>query len=174
MIVGFIGYKGCGKSTAARLLVERHGFIRTRFAEPLKKMLLALGCTPDEVDGDLKETPCAALNGRTPRHAMQTLGTEWGREMISQTLWLDAWCRAVEGVDRVVVDDCRFPNEASLIRERGGIIVEVKRDGAGDGRDGHASEAYVSAMRPEIILSNNGSIEELAANLWLIGEMRCP
>ena len=92
MIIGLTGLAGSGETTVARHLMGMHGFVRHRMAEPLKSMLKALGLTEQQIDGDLKEVPCELLGGKTPRHAMQTLGTEWGRDLISQNLWVKAWC----------------------------------------------------------------------------------
>jgi hypothetical protein len=144
-IVAFTGLAGSGKSTAAAYLVERHGFQRVRFAGPLKAMMVALGCTHEQIDGSEKETPCDLLGGKTPRHAMQTLGTEWGRNLITPDLWIRAWQNAVAKVPAgvpVVVDDCRFPNEAEAVRFAGGVIVRIERPGAGTASV-HASEQHV-------------------------------
>ncbi|MFG1370674.1 deoxynucleotide monophosphate kinase [Xanthobacter oligotrophicus] len=125
MLIGFAGRAGAGKTTAARHLIERHGFERVRFAGPLKEMMRALGCTEDEIDGTRKEVPCDLLGGRTPRQAMQWLGTEWGREMIAPDLWTRAWAYAAAGKPKVVVDDVRFPNEVEAIRAFGGVVIEI-------------------------------------------------
>lgn len=129
MLIAFAGKAGAGKSYAAHHLVDKHGFIRLRFADPLKSMLHALGLGPDHTDGDGKEKPCELLGGQTPRWAMQALGTEWGRTLIDPDLWVRSWClRAdkllVKGVS-VVVDDCRFLNEAAAIWQRGGKVIEI-------------------------------------------------
>lgn len=144
-IVAFTGLAGSGKSTAAAHLVRRHGYQRVRFAGPLKAMMMALGCTPAEIDGARKEMPCELLGGKTPRHAMQTLGTEWGRDLIASDLWIRAWQAAVAKVPAgvpIVVDDCRFPNEGEAVRAAGGVIVRIDRPGAGTASV-HASEQHV-------------------------------
>lgn len=125
-IIGFAGCAGAGKTTAARHMIEHHGFERVRFAGPLKDMMRAIGCTEDEIDGSRKEVPCDLLGGRTPRQAMQWLGTEWGREMIAPDLWTRAWAYAAAGKQKVVVDDVRFPNEVEAIRALGGVVIEIR------------------------------------------------
>lgn len=144
-IVAFTGRAGSGKSTAAARLVKRHGYQRVRFTGPLKAMLAALGCTSEQIDGSEKETPCELLGGKTPRHAMQTLGSEWGRDLIAPDLWIRAWQAALAHVPvgvPVVVDDCRFPNEAAAIRAAGGVIVAIDRPGAEGSAAGHVSEQH--------------------------------
>lgn len=143
-VVAFTGLAGSGKSTAAAHLVDAYGYERVRFAGPLKAMLKALGLSDREVDGDLKETPSALLCGKTPRQAMQTLGAEWGRDLIHTNLWISAWRAAVDRLPEgmpVVVDDLRFPNEAEAVRALGGILVRVFRPGAGT-LSAHVSEQH--------------------------------
>ena len=82
-LIGFCGAAGAGKTHAATLLARDWGYSRVRFAGPLKAMLHALGLTEADTDGAAKDQPADLLGGRTPRHAMQTLGTEWGRALIS-------------------------------------------------------------------------------------------
>jgi hypothetical protein len=159
-IIGFSGPAGSGKSTAAKVLTDM-GWQRVRFAGPLKAMMKALGCSDEEIDGHLKMAPSLLLGGKTPRFAMQTLGTEWGRNLISPTLWTDAWKHQVDSLPSdipVVVDDVRFPNEAALIRERGGLLIGLRREGYEPSSE-HASEAF--AFAPDQWLDNVGEIDTL-------------
>jgi hypothetical protein len=156
-LIGFAGLIGSGKSTAASYLVQNHDYHLRKFAGPLKAMCAALGLSDEEINGSLKEKPCALLDGQTPRWAQQTLGTEWGRVFISQNIWTNAWQRSIQGLDLVVSDDVRFPNEAKLIRELGGEVVMIVREGQKQGE--HASEQF--AFEPDLIVYNNGSITDL-------------
>ena len=62
---------------------------------------------------------------------MQSLGTQWGRDLVDPGLWLRATMDQVDKIaDRfTVIDDVRFDNEAEAIRSRGGYVIEVERDG---------------------------------------------
>lgn len=160
-IIGLAGKIGAGKTTAAQYLVEKHGFERIRFAGPLKNMMLALGLTSDEVDGILKEQPCDLLGGKTPRFAMQTIGTEWGRDIIDEKLWIRAWRRAVETTTPgawIVADDVRFPNETAIIRELGGVLIRVDRPSAPGAAASHSSEAV--AFDCDFVIKNDGTIDQ--------------
>jgi len=159
MILGLCGLARSGKSTIAAHL-EARGFYRLRFSSPLKNMLRAIGLTESEIEGDLKESPCDALGGATPRHAMLTLGTEWGRDMIHPDLWVILWQRhAAQHSENIVVEDMRFPNELAAIRNLGGIVWRVDR---GAGRSiNHRSEGFVRSFEPDRIIMNDGDPDAL-------------
>lgn len=144
MLVGFVGPMGAGKTAAARYLEGNYNCARTRFAGPLKRMARALGLTEAQVDGHQKEVPSDLLCGKTPRYAMQTIGTEWGRDLIGEDLWVNAWKQEAEKLlcsgRGVVVDDVRFYNEIAVIEELGGFVVRVVPSNV-DASATHASEA---------------------------------
>lgn len=142
-IIALTGLAGSGKSTASKYLVEKHGYQLVKFAGPLKDMLRAIGLSEAQIEGELKEEPCEWLQGATPRHAMQTLGTQWGRKCIGPFFWIELWVRRVNLIvaagGRVVVDDCRFPNEADEVRKLGGVVWKIV--GRGGIASAHESEA---------------------------------
>lgn len=163
-LIAFTGPAGCGKSTASDALVAC-GWQRVKFAGPLKDMMRALGFTEAHIEGHLKEQPSDLLLGRTPRHAMQTLGTEWGRECIGPDFWTGLAARRIAaalnaGVS-VVVDDCRFANEAEVIRGLGGKVVRI--EGRGGIGGSHASEAF--AFDPDMVVRNDSARAETWAGL---------
>jgi len=162
-LIALVGLAGSGKSTAAKHLTANHGYRVEKFAGPLKDMLRAIGLTESHIEGDLKEVPCDLLGGKTPRYAMQTLGTEWGRDLISTGLWTRAWMdRARNGA--VVTDDCRFENEAEAVRRLGGRIIRVVRPAHGNGA-GHASESDQARIVADRDIVNNGTPADLHAQL---------
>lgn len=161
-VVAITGPAGSGKSTLADYLVSKHGYVRVKFAGPLKEMMRAMGLSDHHIEGDLKELPTPLLQGRTPRYAMQTLGTEWGRNIIGEDFWTGLWASVANDVldngGKVVCDDCRFENEAEVIRRFGGTVWQLRGRGgiAGD----HSSEAGVDA---DVILRNEGRLIDLYA-----------
>lgn len=146
MIIGLVGYAGSGKSTIARELTA-FGYNQRKFAAPLKEMILSLlkaqGChklhAQRLIEGDLKELPSPYFGGKTPRHAMQTLGTDWGRAMLNEDLWCEAAMRDLKEYAHYVFDDVRFTNEANLIRQMRGHVVRLHRPGV-ERSSNHPSE----------------------------------
>ena len=132
MIVGLCGRAGSGKTTAAEALVAR-GFASISFAAPLKRMFAALDIAPSPRDDPRvwRETPHPLLCGNTPRQALQTLGTEWGRDCLGADFWVRIWAAEAANHAHVVADDVRFPNEAAAIRGAGGLVIRIDRAGAG-------------------------------------------
>lgn len=160
-IIGLMGKAGCGKSTAASVLAG-YGYQRMRFAQPLKAMLRTLGLTVEQTDGDQKEIPCSLLGGKTPRWAMQTLGTEWGRDLIDQDLWVRAAMKVVRDKGGFFVfDDVRFDNEATAIWDAGGSIWRIGREQTIVTAANHISEQAVADLLPDLYLANNGTIADL-------------
>jgi hypothetical protein len=166
MIIGITGLAGSGKSTVALRMRTHHGFHTVKFAGPLKNMLRSLGLTDRHIEGDLKEVPCDLLGGQTPRHAMQTLGTAWGRDLISPSLWIDAWKRSVSEHfsayprNPAMTDDLRFLSEAEALADFGGIVIRIVRPGQDD-TGGHISETEMSQIKAEFTILNDGSKERL-------------
>lgn len=173
MLIGLAGRAGSGKSTVARQLCEAHRFRGYAFAAPIKAMIAdAFGLTLSQIEGPEKESPVAGL-GRSPRYLMQTLGTEWGRDLVHQDVWVfcaERWLHETRkryalhhrGQPlRVVISDVRFDNEAAWIRGQGGIVAHVVRD---TGRsDSHASEAGIELADGDWRIDNSGTFGELRA-----------
>jgi len=164
-LIALCGLKGSGKSTAAQTLAGSLPAARIRFAGPLKDMLRTFGLDDQEIEGDLKEVPSPKLCGKTPRHAMVTLGTEWGRDLIGESIWVDAWRRAVEprlarNID-ILTEDLRFPNEYEAVRALGGIVVRVTRPGLVPGE--HESERHALKFAADVEIYNDGDLEDLCS-----------
>jgi hypothetical protein len=162
-IIGLTGLKGSGKDTAAQFLIQECGYTHLKMADGLKAMLRTLlvwrGMPEDQVerwiDGDAKEDPCPCLDFRTPRHAMQSLGTAWGRELMAPEFWVSAIRDRCKTLDRVVISDVRFPNEAKMVREMGGQVFRVDRPSVTPS-DPHPSETEVLTLPVDGVLLNDG------------------
>jgi hypothetical protein len=142
MLIGLTGRKGCGKSSIARILRDNHGFKIKSFASPIKRMLEGMGIEREKLeDPCLKEIKLPDF-GKSPRELMQSLGTEWARDLIHPNIWIYLMEKELGEDKNVVIDDVRFHNEAQMIRGYDGIVIEVLR-GKHLIEDGHISEAGV-------------------------------
>jgi hypothetical protein len=166
-VIGLCGYKGCGKSTLAKFL----GFPTIAFAAPIKRGLEAMGVPPQYLhDPELKEAPLELLGGLTVRHAMTTLGTQWGQEHMGEDFWVNLWHNAVSQVPTQVVlcDDVRFPKEVQAIRRYSRHrLVFIDRPGCGPGE--HSSEQLNPHALGIPIIRNVGTKEHLFYSFATIG-----
>jgi hypothetical protein len=141
-----------------------------KFARPLKEMLRTLyreaGLSEKmierKIEGDLKRTSCPILGGKTPTDAMQTLGDEWGRQLVCPDLWVNILGSKYRQstATNVVVDDCRYVNEARTVRQLGGQLWKVVRnvkDPVEMNRQ-HRSETEQADLVTDWVLENDGGL----------------
>lgn len=163
-LIGLTGPARAGKDTVAEYLVRQHDFVQHSFAAPIREFVARiLGVTLGELEAT-KEAPIAWLDGKTPRYLMQTAGTEWGRELIADDLWVrSCLARARQDMDEgrsVVISDVRFDNEAAVIRGLGGKVLRLQRSQAGT-RSVHASESGVAPHLVDLTIVNDGTPSDL-------------
>ena len=171
ILIGLTGRARSGKSTAAEHLVGTYMLEHYAFADPLRDGLMAIfNLDPSDFEGDRKEQPLAWLD-RSPRQLMQSMGTEWARNTVHPDVWvklaeqnLDYMTKALGAVLGFVVSDVRFENEADLIRRRGGTIVHISRADA-QAVNPHGSEAGVAGNKDDLLMLNNGTVEEFLRSL---------
>lgn len=164
-VIGFMGKMRAGKDTAADSLAREHMFHRMSFADSLKAMLAA-GFPGIDFNGGDREAAIEWL-GKSPRQLMQTLGTEWGRELAHQNLWVlllnERWKAAKqENALGLVISDVRFPNEAEWVLQQGGLLIEIVRPGRHP-ISGHASETSNLDHLPKVRITNDGTVPQLRA-----------
>lgn len=176
-IIGLSGYARSGKDEAAKVLVEEFGFIRVAFADKLRDFLYALNppVAPSKEHGGMVllqevidvygwDGYKASKFGPEIRRQLQRLGTEAGRQTLWDTIWIDAAFANLPEDAKVVVTDARFANEAQAIKDRGGNVWRVTREGVGPavGADGsiHPSETSLDDWRFDYMLWNNSTLEK--------------
>lgn len=141
MIIGFVGFIGSGKDTAADYLVNFHGFRRDSFANTLKDAVAAVfGWDRVLLEGRTKEARewreqvdpwwAERLNmpNLTPRWILQYWGTEVCRTGFHDDIWIASLENKMRRTkDNIVISDVRFPNEIKAIHNAGGKVVRVVR-----------------------------------------------
>jgi hypothetical protein len=105
MLIGLAGKMRVGKDNAARIFVGR-GWHFDSFAARIPAMVEAIA---DPLTDGNRERPITWLGGRSRRQMMQTLGTEWGRQMVHPEIWVRSLLRRVQGC-RAGIPDVRFEN----------------------------------------------------------------
>lgn len=98
----------------------------------------------------------------SPRVALQTLGTEWGRRLY-ENIWLDACLNHIRrtGNDKHTISDVRFRNELDGVRSAGGVVVRLLR---GERQSSHPSELEMESIPLEdfnFVVANTGTKEYL-------------
>lgn len=156
-----------GKSTIARRLVLQHDFTLLPFAQPLRDMLTpllrGLGLTEHQIAYHLHQDKTAIIPalGCSGRHLLQTLGTDWGRQLVNPDLWVMAWAAQAAAAPFVVADDVRFLNEAHAIKLLGGQVWKVWRPGA-ELDCPHASEGRLDSWDGfDRLIVNDGDLAQL-------------
>ena len=166
MIIG-LGYKArSGKDTVADRLVKRHGFTKRAFADALKEACAVIfQLNHDQLYGDLKGVVDPFWK-TTPRDILQRVGTEAMRVGFDANVWVNSWRRYLKentSQENWVVPDVRFPNEAEAVKNMGGVVVRVDRDGR-DAIDGqkHASETSMEGYGEwDYVIDNNSNLNDL-------------
>ncbi len=95
------------------------------------------------------------------RRLLQRLGTEGGRDILGENIWVDtAFGRARLDGAGLVITDVRFPNEAEAIKARGGKVVRISRPGIGPVNE-HASDSALADYPFDHHIYNAGPLSEL-------------
>ena len=172
MLIAICGHKFSGKSTVARLLHNATGYEIVSFADKLKDITCILsGCTREDLeDYEFKENKLVpaylrpyCLNAEKPtfRAFLQHCGSEVMRG-VNDDIWID--CTLSNCEENVIVSDCRFPNEAKAVKERGGIVIKVVRPDV-KASDSHQSETLIDEIDADYLIWNATTLENLGANV---------
>ena len=156
-----------GKTTTSKYLIQKYNYETIVLARTLKRMIEVfledLGYDKDTVTrmvyGDLKEVEIVGI-GKTPRHLMQTIGTEWGRTYVDNNIWITICTSNLKETSNYVSEDIRFLNEAEAFRNRGFKIVKLVNPRVPIVR-GHASEGSLDDYAFDYVIVNDGTIKDL-------------
>jgi hypothetical protein len=163
-IVGIAGNIGAGKTLAASMIP---GAFALQWADPIYRGLAALlGISEDALrDRTNKERTLEVAGVQlVPRQLLQTLGTEWGRDLIHPDLWVRLTMARIEaeaaaGRRTFAICGTRFHNEVAAIRAAGGQVWWIERPGTATG--GHTSDLRLSRRSCDRVIENDGTVEIL-------------
>lgn len=184
-LIGLAGYARSGKDTVGTQLIAQ-GYTQYSFAGPIRcaascmfgiPVRLFEGTNPDRDKVD-------EFWGFSLREMLQKIGTEGGRELFRQDIWIRRaeaeWAKMKRQSERwgedapppfrppgMVITDVRFPNEAEWILSEGGVVLNIDRAGVGP-QSGHASEKALPQELISVTLYNHGTIEDLHQNAELV------
>jgi len=130
--------------------------------------------------GTIEPDECDNTINLTPRKLLQLLGTECGRQIINPNIWVNATMGdykqvgsplvvMAKGLEPLypnwIITDCRFPNEAKAITDKGGINIRINRPNVLNNQNNinleHISETSLDNYKFDYVLDNNGTIDEL-------------
>lgn len=174
-LIGFTGGMGSGKSTAIEVLRQTSSasIKLCKFAQPLYDIQ---EYTYERISSVYQRPE----NFIKDRKLLQWVGTEWGRNTLDENIWTDLWKKEVNAAleDRclVVCDDVRYNNEAELVHDLGGVIINVASSRVEErdvvkGIEGHPSENGVPRNIIDYEIRNNGTLEEYKASLCKLYRM---
>lgn len=190
-LIAFSGKAGSGKSTAASYVAENCGFAVRSFAGAVRdevRDFLRGNSLPFEErhltggQADKSEKfllpvhlvppcECAAVGSLLSmadqeddqlqlsyRQLLQWWGTDYRRAQ-QRDYWLKRMAEKIDGP--TVIDDCRFPNEAEFVRQRGGLLLRIERPHLPAGS--HASETALDDWPDfDLIIRNVHGLAQLA------------
>lgn len=127
-------YPGAGKTTAAQYIQRAHPeFMAMSFADTLRDIVEAVFYKARHEDATAyteKDCPRIELNGHSYRDFLLAFGAA-GRSLCPN-IWVDclkadmeAYIQNFYGIEGVIIDDLRFPNEYDMLREEGAKIVRI-------------------------------------------------
>jgi hypothetical protein len=163
-LIGIHGPLNGGKDTTANYIQAKFPgkFGRYAFAAPLKRACKEMfNFTDEQLEDQALKKEVDSFWGFSPRFAMQKLGTEYGRGMLRDDIWIK---RAEmefhlnhKSAKGTIITDVRFENEGEWVRSQpGAILIYLKVPGLKkDEQYQHASEAGITQMSTDYEIVND-------------------
>ena len=124
-IIGLMGHQGVGKNYIADVLLKnlpKKNSVIIAFADHFKvDCICKHNCDYNKVFGE---------KDYETRRMLQKVGTEEGRNVFGENIWInitETWIKLLNerGVERFIISDVRFKNEADWIKKMNGILVKI-------------------------------------------------
>lgn len=177
-VIGLSGYARAGKDIVGQALVNR-GWTRVSFADQIRIALYALNPlvsnskrlveVVDEYGWETAKTAFPEI-----RELLQRMGAEVGRDFIGEDTWINLALKNLAEGSKVVITDCRWPNEAKTIKNLGGQMWRVERKGVKPA-NAHKGEIALDDFPFDMVFYNNDSIYSLDLKIGkLLSELKLP
>jgi hypothetical protein len=135
-LLGIIGQIGSGKDTAANYIIHNYNFVKLSFGSILKDVVSCIyNWDRNMLEGVTEESriwreTIDSFWNITPRQALISIGTDLFRNHYDENIWIKSLENKISKLDKnIIINDCRFINEVKFIKQRGGIIIKINRDG---------------------------------------------
>jgi hypothetical protein len=163
-IIAISGYAKSGKSQVAQYIQELQPHKNWKikgYSQKLKEIAGLMTSIPADIfesqQGKQLQLPGW---GMTVREFLQKLGTEAIRDNLHKDAWVMSLFSDYRNYDNWIITDCRFHNEADMVKNLGGTIVRVNRTGVHP-LNFHPSETSMDDWDFDHIIENNGTLEDL-------------
>lgn len=171
--VALIGRARSGKDSVGARLVDRYGYKRLAFADPLKDMALEINPWVPTTIGVVVRLhrlimdvgwEYAKENYPEVRRILQHTGESVRRR--DPDYWVSTLLQDAAEVDGpMVVTDVRYPNEARTLKRHGFRLVRIIRPSLGDpDPNAHISETALDDYSTPVTILNSGTLEDLHAH----------
>lgn len=170
-LIGIAGRMGHGKDTVAEIIRELTPSMNweiKKFAGGVKKTASILTGFPESrfEDPIFKQLHLSGW-GMTVRELLQRIGTDAIRNNIHPDAWVKSLFAVMSTRSNWLITDVRFPNEAQAIKDRGGIVIRVKRPFVPSDTE-HISETALDDWKFDFTIDNSGSLADLKASVAAI------
>jgi len=173
-LIVFSGYARAGKDTAVQVL-HTEGYKRVAFADIMRKFVETLNpIVHTDTIGPIRlakvidsygwEGYKESIYRDEIRGLLQRLGTDCGRQLLGDNIWVESAFNALDPDNRYAFADCRFLNEAEAVRSRGGLVIRIERPGVGPA-NAHPSETSLDGYDFDYVVQNDNSHEVLRQKL---------
>lgn len=168
MIIGVSGYLRSGKDEVGKIIQRLNNHFEVKkFAGKLKRIASLMTGIPVEKfeDQDFKDSMMPPEWGEiTVRQFLVDLGTKAIRNVVNKNAWVISAMVGYSEEKKWIFTDCRFPNEAQAIKDKGGVIIRVNREVPGVSQkliDRPETETSLDDWDFDYVIENMGTLQDL-------------
>lgn len=177
-IIGICGKRRSGKDTLANYICTHYTFENKKISDNLKSLVKILfGFSDTQVENDEKDIIDPLWN-ISPRQSLQFFGTEIMQYKIQELLpdinrkfWIKSFItnNIINNISKnIVISDLRFNHEYEELKKHNILIIRIDRESNInniENVDDHCSETEHIQIPADIIIKNDGTIEELYSKI---------